>query len=218
MVFHPRKRPGPVLFSRLNGHQNSLVRAALLAILGFGPMGCRPCAIAVTEPPPSPASSVAVTTTVAPSRPPTETIRARLSRARERVEALLEAAMDFWLRHGFDESSGGFYGELNRFGEPAPNSVRGLVQQTRHLFSFSAYYRLRPDLPVERKALVKNEQTRSFTTSQKHSAIPRTESFSFASTIRAKSLTRTNRYTAKASTFMLYSNTGWPSVRKKQKS
>lgn len=70
--------------------------------------------------------------------------RAVLHRVRAihaRLEYLLEDAITFWMRNGQDREHGGFFGTLNRFGESTEPTHKGLVQQVRHLWTFSAYHR-----------------------------------------------------------------------------
>jgi mannobiose 2-epimerase len=84
---------------------------------------------------------------------PSDSPEARRLRAiQARIDVLLEDCIAFWLRHGFDEATGGYHGKLDRFGEPDVNAPRGLVQQSRHLFSLSVYHRMKSDLSAERRA------------------------------------------------------------------
>jgi len=52
--------------------------------------------------------------------------------------------MAFWVKHGPDTRHGGFYGGLDRKGNPIPALPKGLIQHARFLWSFSAAYRLDP--------------------------------------------------------------------------
>ncbi len=57
---------------------------------------------------------------------------------------LTDQIMAFWTKHGPDTRHGGFYGVLDRKGNPLPSLPKGLVQHARFLWSFSAAYRLDP--------------------------------------------------------------------------
>jgi hypothetical protein len=57
---------------------------------------------------------------------------------------LTDRIMAFWIKHGLDTRHGGFYGGLDRKGNPSPSLPKGLVQHARFLWSFSAAYRLDP--------------------------------------------------------------------------
>ena len=57
---------------------------------------------------------------------------------------LADGIMAFWIEHGLDSRHGGFYGGLDRKGNPIPSLPKGLVQNARFLWSFSAAYRLDP--------------------------------------------------------------------------
>jgi len=57
---------------------------------------------------------------------------------------LTDRIMAFWIKHGPDTRHGGFYGGLDRKGNPTPSLPKGLVQHARFLWSFSAAYRLDP--------------------------------------------------------------------------
>ncbi|HWA72144.1 MAG TPA: AGE family epimerase/isomerase [Polyangiaceae bacterium] len=53
----------------------------------------------------------------------------------------------FWKVHGPDSSGGGFHGTLNREGASVPPTDKGVIQQTRHLFTFSVWYARREQSP-----------------------------------------------------------------------
>jgi len=57
---------------------------------------------------------------------------------------LADGIMAFWIKHGPDNRHGGFYGGLDRKGNPSPSLPKGLVQHARFLWSFSVAYRLDP--------------------------------------------------------------------------
>ncbi len=86
----------------------------------------------------------------------------RIAAMKQRIELLLENAMRFWLSHGLDTEFGGFHGTLNRFGEPAEPSHKGLVHQSRHLWTFSAYYSRIPQADASRKTAVKERADELF--------------------------------------------------------
>jgi mannobiose 2-epimerase len=62
------------------------------------------------------------------------------------VRHLTDGIMAFWIKHGPDTRHGGFYGGLDRKGNPIPSLPKGLVQHARFLWSFSAAHRLDPQL------------------------------------------------------------------------
>lgn len=55
--------------------------------------------------------------------------------------------MAFWKVHGPDPLHGGFYGKHDRRGTPVENEDKGLIQQARHLWSFSTWYARREQTP-----------------------------------------------------------------------
>jgi mannobiose 2-epimerase len=57
---------------------------------------------------------------------------------------LTNQIMAFWIKHGPDIQHGGFYGGLDRKGNPLSSLPKSLVQHARFLWSFSAAYRLDP--------------------------------------------------------------------------
>jgi len=77
-------------------------------------------------------------------------------------EHLRDGIMAFWIEHGPDPRHGGFYGALDREGNPAPSRPKGLVQHARFLWSYSAAYMLDPQ-PVYRRIA-----DRSFTFLREH--------------------------------------------------
>jgi mannobiose 2-epimerase len=74
----------------------------------------------------------------------------RLGNVRVRLEALGAGVMDFWKAHGLDTKDGGIYGFHYRQGTPKEDADKGLIQQSRHLWSFSTWYARR-----ERSAQIK---------------------------------------------------------------
>jgi cellobiose epimerase len=71
----------------------------------------------------------------------------RLGTLRVRLEALGHGVMDFWKAHGPDTKHGGIHGFHDRKGVPKEDANKGLVQQTRHLWSFSTWYARREQSP-----------------------------------------------------------------------
>ena len=79
----------------------------------------------------------------------------RLANIEVRLEALGAGVMDFWKAHGLDKEHGGIHGFHDRKGEPKLDADKGLVQQTRHLWSYSTWYARREKTP-EIKAVADN--------------------------------------------------------------
>jgi cellobiose epimerase len=71
----------------------------------------------------------------------------RLGSIKVRLDALGAGIMDFWKAHGLDDKYGGIHGMHDREGKPGQDADKGLVQQTRHLWSFSAWYERREQTP-----------------------------------------------------------------------
>lgn len=71
----------------------------------------------------------------------------RLGSLTARLETLSADIMTFWKTHGPDPEHGGFYGKHDRRGEPVENEDKGLIQQARHLWSFSTWYARREPTP-----------------------------------------------------------------------
>ncbi|MEY2937021.1 MAG: hypothetical protein RL033_7770 [Pseudomonadota bacterium] len=76
----------------------------------------------------------------------------RLGSLRVRLEALSAGVMQFWKAHGLDQKFGGIHGFHDRKGEPKEDADKGLIQQTRHLWSFSTWY-ARREKSAEIKAI-----------------------------------------------------------------
>ncbi len=74
-------------------------------------------------------------------------IEDRLGDVKVRLEALAGGVMDFWKAHGLDTQHGGVHGFHDRKGVPKADAEKGLVQQTRHLWSFSTWYARREKTP-----------------------------------------------------------------------
>ncbi len=58
----------------------------------------------------------------------------------EVLEELQQGILPFWLRYSKDEHKGGFYGRVDNKGNPVPDAPKGLILNTRILWSFSAAY------------------------------------------------------------------------------
>ncbi|HWO10790.1 MAG TPA: AGE family epimerase/isomerase [Polyangiaceae bacterium] len=79
----------------------------------------------------------------------------RLGSLAARLEGLAAGVMDFWKAHGPDPVHGGFYGKHDRRGDPVADEDKGLIQQARHLWSFSTWY-ARREQSAEIKAVADN--------------------------------------------------------------
>lgn len=79
----------------------------------------------------------------------------RLGTLRVRLEALGAGVMQFWKAHGPDTKFGGFHGHHDRRGTPREDADKGLIQQARHLWSFSTWY-ARREKSAEIKAIADN--------------------------------------------------------------
>ena len=60
-----------------------------------------------------------------------------LKSIRARTVALTAEVVDFWRLRGVDWVNGGFYGSHGLNGQPDPQADKGLIQQSRHLWTFS---------------------------------------------------------------------------------
>ena len=66
-----------------------------------------------------------------------------------RLGRMARELVDFWRTHGPDPIHGGFHGFLDRRGEPREPTDKGVIQQARHLWSFSTWYERRePTAPT----------------------------------------------------------------------
>lgn len=68
-----------------------------------------------------------------------------------RLDALAERAFAFWAEHGPDKERGGFHGTLDREGNPIEPTDKGVIQQTRHLWTASMWYLRREQTPAVKK-------------------------------------------------------------------
>jgi cellobiose epimerase len=67
----------------------------------------------------------------------------RLVSIADRLHVLGTKAMTFWKLHGVDPVYGGFLGTLDRNGTKTTPTYKGIVQEARHLWTFSMYYKRR---------------------------------------------------------------------------
>ncbi len=63
-----------------------------------------------------------------------------------RLTVMLDGALEFWVG-GVDWERGGFFGKIDYDGRPVVGAEKHLVQQARHLWTFSNVYRLHQGLP-----------------------------------------------------------------------
>jgi len=85
-----------------------------------------------------------------PAEPLASKDTARLQAIATRLEALSRDLFAFWKVHGHDARYGGFFGTLDRRGHPTTPTDKGLIQEARHLWSFSMWYRRREATPEVR--------------------------------------------------------------------
>jgi len=71
----------------------------------------------------------------------------RLQATRSRLDALALEVATFWKTHGLDAEYGGFHGMHDRNGQPVLGAEKGLIQQSRHLWTFSTWYERREPTP-----------------------------------------------------------------------
>jgi mannobiose 2-epimerase len=71
----------------------------------------------------------------------------RLGSVTARLETLAGNLMVFWKSHGPDTKYGGIHGFNDRRGAPREDADKGLIQQARHLWSFSTWYARREKAP-----------------------------------------------------------------------
>ncbi|HKO92371.1 MAG TPA: AGE family epimerase/isomerase, partial [Polyangiaceae bacterium] len=67
-----------------------------------------------------------------------------------RLAPLAARTANFWLEHGPDATSGGFHATLDRQGNPIAPEDKGLIQETRHLWTLSTWYERRAPTPAVR--------------------------------------------------------------------
>ena len=78
--------------------------------------------------------------------------RAGLADVQRRLADLAQRTAAWWLRHGVDQTDGGFYGTLTRDGSPTVPREKGLIQQSRHLWAMSTWHGRRAPTPEVRAA------------------------------------------------------------------
>ncbi len=84
------------------------------------------------------------------STPLDPALTARLTAIRARVAILSSEVITFWRTKGPDPIHGGFYAELDRVGAKSTPTDKGIIQQSRHLWSFSNWYEHKEQTPVVR--------------------------------------------------------------------
>src|SRR5262245_57545773 len=77
------------------------------------------------------------------SLPPRNSFNGRLLAIAERLQQLASEVSEFWIQRGPDRKHGGFLGSLDRDGNAAAPTTKGLIQQARHLWTWSMWYRER---------------------------------------------------------------------------
>jgi mannobiose 2-epimerase len=75
----------------------------------------------------------------------------RVQALRARLDALAHSEFEFWATHGPDPKYGGFYGTLDRAGQPIAPSNKGLIQQARQLWTFSMWFEKKQQTPEVRR-------------------------------------------------------------------
>jgi cellobiose epimerase len=136
-----------------------VLRAAGFGALGFS-LGCQaalpPEGAVPTDTPRAPTAPIQFVSRTGSGVSESESAAEdRLATIKVRLEALGDSVMDFWQAHGLDTEHGGIHGFHDRKGEPKLDADKGLVQQTRHLWSFSTWYARREQTP-EIKAIADN--------------------------------------------------------------
>jgi mannobiose 2-epimerase len=82
----------------------------------------------------------------------TPSVRTLLTDVEGRLTFLTSNTANWWLTHGVDTTYGGFYGTLNAQGNSIAPRDKGLIQEARHLWTFSLYYERRGALPAAKAA------------------------------------------------------------------
>ncbi len=67
---------------------------------------------------------------------------ARLGMLRKEMEQELQSILSFWIRETVDEANDGFFGEISNELAVNQNAAKGLVLNTRILWTFATAYRL----------------------------------------------------------------------------
>jgi mannose/cellobiose epimerase-like protein (N-acyl-D-glucosamine 2-epimerase family) len=73
----------------------------------------------------------------APTRAPPCSSVEQLQAIQARLRALRGGILSFWLKHGVDETYGGFHGTLERGGRVGKPADKGIVPQCRHVWAMS---------------------------------------------------------------------------------
>jgi mannobiose 2-epimerase len=123
-------------------------------------LGCQHAAVVAPGAAPGAASGPAMAGPRAPTAPIHFTSRTgsgvsssesalddRLGSIKARLEALSSNIMNFWKAHALDTKHGGVYGFHDRRGTPKEDADKGLIQEARHLWSFSTWYARREKTP-----------------------------------------------------------------------
>jgi cellobiose epimerase len=120
--------------------------AALAIVLGCEPP--RPPAVATRPSAHAPTAPVIFTGRAGAGVSSSESgLEDRLGSVAARLETLAGNLMVFWKSHGPDVKYGGIHGFNDRRGTPKEDADKGLIQQARHLWSFSTWYARREKAP-----------------------------------------------------------------------
>jgi mannobiose 2-epimerase len=65
-----------------------------------------------------------------------------IDKLKNELEQELKSILDYWLNNSIDEEYGGFYGKIDYYNKPDPESSKGIILNTRILWTFSAAYNL----------------------------------------------------------------------------
>lgn len=76
-----------------------------------------------------------------------ESVRNRERALAERMGRIASDNVEFWIDRGPDRQFDGFHGTLDRRGQPTEPTIKGLIQQSRHLWTFSTWYARREKSP-----------------------------------------------------------------------
>lgn len=117
-------------------------RGALLSLSLF----CGACAPITAKP----AAETVASSTAPPAAKASLNEGKRVEAIRLRLDTLAHDAFSFWRTRGPDPKNGGFYGTLDRNGNPVAPTDKGCIQQARHLWAFSMWYARREKTPEVR--------------------------------------------------------------------
>jgi mannobiose 2-epimerase len=118
-------------------------------------LGCAASPATPAAPEPTPAGCAPLPTLSHAAQPIAVDVAPRIAALRTRLAAQSARAFEFWQSHGLDPKYGGFYGALDRQGEPTTPTDKGLIQQARHLWTMSMWYEKKSPTPAV-KALADN--------------------------------------------------------------